>query len=313
MQLQNQNFDIIGDIHGYADALIRLLEKLGYTRNNDGVYSHPNRKVIFLGDFIDRGEEQALVLGVVMRMAESGNALAVMGNHEYNAICYHTNDVKGKPLREHSEKNFKQHQKFLSEFPVGEESTQQVIEWFKTLPIFLDLEGFRVIHACWHEASLEAITPYLESNNLITDSLLLKSCDSSSKEFTAIETLLKGLELNLPDGNYFLDKDGNRRTAIRVKWWTEKAETYQDYALVYDAAKSSISSKKLAQDKIIPSYMGGKPVFFGHYWFTGTPTIVTNKTACLDYSVGNNEKLVCYRWSEGDTTLSNDNFVMVDA
>lgn len=50
------NYDIIGDIHGHADELIRLLDKLGYKKSN-GYYRHPvtERKAIFVGDFIDRG------------------------------------------------------------------------------------------------------------------------------------------------------------------------------------------------------------------------------------------------------------------
>jgi len=296
MKLQNQNFDIIGDIHGHADALIRLLNKLEYTKDENGIFYHPNRMVIFLGDFIDRGNEQALVIETVMEMVENGNAIAVMGNHEYNAICYHTDDENGKPLREHSTKNYKQHKAFLSEFPVGEDTTNKVINWFKTLPLFLDLQDFRVVHACWNETALNTINSTLQSNHLINDDFLIKSCDNSTEEFEAIETLLKGIELDLPEGNSFLDKDGNPRTTIRVKWWTENAETYQDYALVHDAAKSSISTDTLSQDKIIPSYTGEKPVFFGHYWFTGDPKVLTAKTACLDYSIGNNEKLVSYRW-----------------
>ena len=47
-------YDIIGDIHGHADELEKLLEKLDYSWT-DGCYRHSNRKVIFLGDFIDRG------------------------------------------------------------------------------------------------------------------------------------------------------------------------------------------------------------------------------------------------------------------
>ena len=41
--------------------------------------------------------------------------------------------------------------------------------------------------------------------------------------------------------------------------------------------------------------------------------MLKKNVACLDYSVANKEKLVCYRWNEGDTELSNDNFMMVDA
>ena len=46
--------DLIGDVHGHADELEELLRKLGYSKN-DKVYSHPNRKVLFVGDYIDRG------------------------------------------------------------------------------------------------------------------------------------------------------------------------------------------------------------------------------------------------------------------
>ncbi len=51
------NYDIIGDIHGHADALKALLSDLGY-RERDGTWRRPDRQAIFLGDFIDRGPEQ---------------------------------------------------------------------------------------------------------------------------------------------------------------------------------------------------------------------------------------------------------------
>ena len=47
-------YDLIGDIHGHADELVELLERLGYVEIN-GVYRHANRSVIFCGDFVDRG------------------------------------------------------------------------------------------------------------------------------------------------------------------------------------------------------------------------------------------------------------------
>jgi len=54
-------YDIIGDIHGYADELTELLERLGYDRRR-GHYSHPDRKAVFVGDFIDRGPQILEVL-----------------------------------------------------------------------------------------------------------------------------------------------------------------------------------------------------------------------------------------------------------
>ncbi len=35
-------YDIIGDIHGYADKLTSLLRKLGY-RSRSGVWRHPGK------------------------------------------------------------------------------------------------------------------------------------------------------------------------------------------------------------------------------------------------------------------------------
>ncbi len=48
--------DIIGDIHGYADKLAALLAKMGYEKQKGG-YAHPERKVLFVGDYIDRGPQ----------------------------------------------------------------------------------------------------------------------------------------------------------------------------------------------------------------------------------------------------------------
>src|SRR4051794_116693 len=87
-------YDLIGDIHGHADELEQLLEGLGYHRHA-GVYRHPERKVIFLGDFIDRGPKIRQVLEIVRPMLEEGHALAVMGNHELNALAFHTEDPDG--------------------------------------------------------------------------------------------------------------------------------------------------------------------------------------------------------------------------
>src|SRR5271155_4426880 len=103
-------YDLIGDIHGHADELEQLLEALDYQRAQ-GTYRHPERKVIFLGDFIDRGPKIRQVLEIVRPMIEEGTALAVMGNHELNALAYHTEDpeVPGEYLRPHIEKNVEQH------------------------------------------------------------------------------------------------------------------------------------------------------------------------------------------------------------
>src|SRR5476651_959511 len=127
-------YDLIGDIHGHANELEQLLNALGYEKLR-GVYRHPERKVIFLGDFIDRGPKCREVLEIVRPMVEEGNALAVMGNHELNAMAYHTEDpvAKGRFLREHIDKNVHQHRQTVAQLKPRE--LQSYLEWFRTLPL----------------------------------------------------------------------------------------------------------------------------------------------------------------------------------
>ncbi|HEX8254040.1 MAG TPA: polynucleotide kinase-phosphatase, partial [Thermoanaerobaculia bacterium] len=75
-------FDLIGDIHGCFDEMTALLQTLGYELSPDGARHPEGRKAVFLGDMVDRGPKTPEVLDLVMKMVESGNALAVPGNHD---------------------------------------------------------------------------------------------------------------------------------------------------------------------------------------------------------------------------------------
>jgi len=83
-------FDIIGDVHGCADELIRLLTALGYKARLEGTgearravtSAPPGRRAVFAGDLVDRGPRSPDVLRIVMGLAAAGEALAVPGNHD---------------------------------------------------------------------------------------------------------------------------------------------------------------------------------------------------------------------------------------
>ncbi|MFD1714513.1 polynucleotide kinase-phosphatase [Amnibacterium flavum] len=85
-------FDVIGDIHGCRSELESLLGKLGYLLERDAEgrpvdATHPEgRKVVFLGDLVDRGPDTPGVLRLAMGMVRNGHALAVPGNHEDKLI-----------------------------------------------------------------------------------------------------------------------------------------------------------------------------------------------------------------------------------
>src|SRR6185436_17380610 len=76
-------FDLIGDVHGCGDELEELLTILGYVPEGEGIWRHPEgRRVVFLGDLVDRGPRVPDVLRIVMGMVEAGTAFCVPGNHD---------------------------------------------------------------------------------------------------------------------------------------------------------------------------------------------------------------------------------------
>jgi Calcineurin-like phosphoesterase len=205
--------DIIGDIHGYADKLRRLLSRLGYVQNG-GVYSSPDRTAIFVGDLIDRGPAIGEVIEIVAGMLRAGAARIVMGNHEFNALAYHTLDEKGEYLREHIDKNDDQHAKTLAYFDANPGAKDRALTWFYSFPLWLDLGFARIVHAAWSPKAVGLLeTPYLSPKVLVSAST------KGTSQYWAVETLLKGVEASLPDKIPYFDKDGHERTEIRVRWW----------------------------------------------------------------------------------------------
>jgi protein phosphatase len=75
-------FDIIGDVHGCHAELLELLDQLGWRVENH-VARHPdNRKLVFVGDLVDRGPDSPNVLRLVMASCAFGTAICVPGNHD---------------------------------------------------------------------------------------------------------------------------------------------------------------------------------------------------------------------------------------
>ncbi len=98
-------FDIIGDVHGCADELEALLDRLGYARieeqnacalDSGPLYAHPaGRKAVFLGDLGDRGSRILDCFRLVRRMIRAGSALCVPGNHDMKLYRF----LRGKQVQ----------------------------------------------------------------------------------------------------------------------------------------------------------------------------------------------------------------------
>lgn len=64
---------VIGDIHGCGKTLVKLLDRLE---------AYPDRKIIFIGDYIDRGPNSAIALDTAIKLADERDCVFLRGNHE---------------------------------------------------------------------------------------------------------------------------------------------------------------------------------------------------------------------------------------
>lgn len=326
-----EGYDIIGDVHGCVDDLEALLVKLGYETNGGTTeYRHPDRQVIFVGDLIDRGAGQLRVLQLAKDMVDAGSARIVMGNHEFNALAYHHEHPagSGKYLRPHddpdkpwADKNTKQHRAFLEQ--VTGEDRRRYLDWFATMPLWLDLGGLRVVHACWHEASIAEVQRRCGTNAPFTDpNHLVVASDEQDRLYRAVENLLKGPEISLVGHGQpkYKDKDGVPRDSARIRWWNSAAATLRDIAEM-SGRFTTTAGEPYPQLPELPLtdgaesfvYTGDVPVFYGHYWRQGSPERgqdFTDRTACVDFSAVKGGAMTAYRWS-GESTIQPGNYVQI--
>jgi hypothetical protein len=306
-------FDIIGDIHGHADRLERLLERLDYRKGGDG-WAHPDRKAIFVGDLIDRGPGQLRTLSLVRDMVVAGAAEVAMGNHELNAIGWATRDpdqphVHLRPRHgARGEKNRLQHEAFLNEVGADSPAHEDWVAWFKTLPLWIEKPGLRVVHACWSPAAVAAIRPRLTADFRLTDEILQAAYRPTGEVGRAVDTLLKGPEVRLPEGVSFTDKDGHVRHEIRIRWWRPDLSSFRDAYIGPDDV--DIPDSPLPAAATIPE--PDRPTFIGHYWLSPArpPEPLSRRVACVDYSVAKGGPLAAYRF-DGEVELSAKKFLAV--
>lgn len=305
-------YDVIGDIHGQADKLQELLKRMGYVRSGSGYRAPQGRQAVFLGDLIDRGPDQRRVLSIVRSMVDSGSARCILGNHEFNAIGYLT-DNPGHPGEAYRPnrvatpkalKNREQHAEFLAQVGEGSGEHQDWVRWFRTLPVCLDLGGLRVVHGGWDDGSVAALQAAgWVDGAALDDALLRLAYDEKGAVGKARKRLTCGLELALPKGRCIRDKSGREHKDVRVADWRHEATEFRQVALVPTGQEQQLDGMDWpAGLELRP--IEGSPILIGHHWFQGIPKVESPKLACLDWSAATSGPLVAYRW-DGEDALDN--------
>lgn len=138
--------DIVGDVHGEIDALEALLHRLGYNARGDHAQG---RRLVFLGDLVDRGPDSPAVIDRVQRLIDSGRAQSLLGNHELNLLLGSRKVGNGWFTGEPESLDrtgIVVAQKGLIDLA----SRLRALAFFRTLPVVLEREDLRLVHACWH-------------------------------------------------------------------------------------------------------------------------------------------------------------------
>jgi hypothetical protein len=235
-----------------------------------------------------------------------------MGNHEFNAIAYHTPhpDQPGNWCRPHSIRNTKQHQATLDQF--NDQELSETLDWFRELPIAVDLGEIRVVHACWDVSQIALLENALLEGDRFNAPFVAEAADPNHPFGEAIERVLKGPEVLLPDGVTVTDREGHVRRRVRIRWFdSPNGHSLGSYAFPDVPWLRNVPVPTAASSNPYPS--DAPPLFIGHYWLHGGHELILRPNlACLDLSVAKQGMLCAYRFN-GETVLNRNSFVKVPA
>lgn len=237
--------DVIGDVHGQYSALVELLTGLGYDAARD--WRHPDgRRLLFLGDLIDRGPASLEVATLVWRLCADREHLCLMGNHELNLVEWRRGRTGPKSSNRPT----------IDDVKARPEAWAPVLDFFETLPLAVELSKLRVTHAAWHSGCFEQLAPALRAPSAsaaLSDfwraAIVLHAPFEHGNYRPGVPTIpypgqweksleifVKGHETKAP--RPFKDNDGHERDMVRAEWWRPE----------HDAVPKD------------------KRIVFGHYW-----------------------------------------------
>jgi hypothetical protein len=298
-------YDIIGDVHGHAQLLKKMLQKLGYVKTASG-FKCPGRQAIFVGDFVNRGPEIKKTIRIIRSMVESGNATAVLGNHEINLITDHLRN-KSNPFQKTEISVLKT----IDEFRDDKEEWKENIKWLRTLPFFLELEGIRIVHACWSDEAVEYLKQYLPTGRIKKDIFRKIRKEPESSVSKNIALLTRGIQFKMPGDLKIINNKGISPRSFRTKWWENPmGKTFGEISF---ESKFQLPDYTIPP-QIVPESMyypeSSPPLFFGHYCRKDGPHIIKHNLCCIDACIAGSKILLAYRW-DGEDKLSKEKIVRV--
>lgn len=86
-----------------------------------------------------------------------------------------------------------------------QEEWKEYLQWFYSLPLFVEIDEIRAVHACWDDAYLD----WLKQHNLqqINPDFLVRAHVKGGVEYSIIDETLKGKEIDIPEEYAWADQD----------------------------------------------------------------------------------------------------------
>ena len=131
------NTIVIGDVHGCYQELGDLYDYLVTSGN----YNHETDKLIFLGDYIDRGDNPSEVIKFIRGLQKNNkNVIALMGNHEKMLLDCNANSVDYL-WKANGNSNT------VISYNKKKKQLNSDIRWMRKLPLYYEDDNFIYVHA----------------------------------------------------------------------------------------------------------------------------------------------------------------------
>jgi len=263
--------DIVGDVHGELPALLALLNRLGY--QPDG--SHPDqRSLIFVGDLCDRGPDSPGVIRYVAGLVTAGRAQCVLGNHELNLL-------RGSPKPANGWFFAADHDRARGKFLGCQQATAlergMFPEFFASLPLALEREDLRIVHAAWHEESLAALGGELREHTVIE---IYRRHAAASERWAEQAHVTANAKQEYQDwGQYLATEDRSVPLLSAIGTLDEHFQMSNPVRVLTSGVERLASTTFFASGKWRmvnrvawwQDYQDDVPVLFGHYWRWASP------------------------------------------
>jgi len=313
-KLNGTNYDIIGDTHGFYSEFIDFAKtKLGYEHKN-GLLTHPEgRKMLFLGDFVDRGTESIEMLTLVKRMCDNGHK-AIIGNHENKLIQFYQNLQLGK-VSVSSRSSSETAMKFVK---LDKKRQEDLYQWLVSLPHYYTEDKFAFTHAgvthfdpfntprsfCiygdqrsklqratvdsdYHELKANNLNDYylIRGHNSLTDpkqtSVISLDNDVGFKGGTLnalhLEECIRAKKIN----SYANLESFVIRTPVNFDYTEYMATQFKIQTLMTNLKKEKLSSERKDDTGFLSLYKYSKSVFYNQSW-SEDPALLKCRGIVLD-------------------------------